>query len=74
MTALDACPCGTAEFTEIGSSFTARVCLNPECGRIAERCAEPGCDSFGDHIDDDGTEWCQWHCPGAECVADREVV
>ena len=44
------------------------------CGRIADRCAEPGCDSFGDHIDDDGTEWCQWHCPGAECVADREVA
>ncbi len=64
MTAIDACPCGTAEFTEAGTRTPTRVCVG--CGAIADRCAEPGCDSFGDHIDDDGTEWCEWHCPESQ--------
>ena len=64
------CPCGETGFTDIGTYSTTRICV--ECGAIADRCAEPGCDSFGDHMDDDGGEWCAEHCPDPECVAERD--
>lgn len=67
------CPCGETGFTDIGSRTPTRVCVG--CGAIADRCAEPDCDSFGDHMaGTDEREWCQWHCPDPECVAERTEV